>query len=348
MQRIRIPEVGEDSRNLNSKAKEKFWTRDLQPGVNLRSTFLATDANVRSDSRGTPYLSLKLVDKTGSVDARMWRLPSELVNGLDGPEYVHVEGHAHEYRGMLQVKVERLKVLRKTEIEEEDYLPATEGDRQSMAAEIMEAGRGFKDEHLRELFESMVADEELWSAFCAAPAAKAMHHARVGGLLEHSLHCLRLAKTLAEMYPVNRDLLLFGAIFHDVGKTQELSWEGGSFSYSTPGRLQGHVVLGDRIVAAHAAGIPGFPEELALQLSHIMLSHQGELEYGSPEQPKTFEALLVNLLDNLDARAAMFVETTHNVSPGGWSHHENPLRRALYIPNLTTSDEERAERDASG
>ncbi|MDQ4062958.1 MAG: HD family phosphohydrolase, partial [Actinomycetota bacterium] len=98
----------------------------------------------------------------------------------------------------------------------------------------------------------------------------------------------------------------------------------------------------------HIAGIPGFPEELALQLSHIMLSHQGELEYGSPERPKTFEALLVNLLDNLDARAAMFVETTHNVSPGGWSHHENPLQRALYIPNLATSDEERAERDATG
>ena len=114
------------------------------------------------------------------------------------------------------------------------------------------------------------------------------------------------------------------------------------------GRLQGHVVLGDRIVAAHIAAIPGFPEELALQLSHIMLSHQGELEYGSPERPKTFEALLVNLLDNLDARAAMFVETTHNVSPGGWSHHENPLRRALYIPNPATSDEERAERDATG
>ncbi len=197
----------------------------------------------------------------------------------------------------------------------------------------METGRGFEDAHLRELFELMVADEELWNAFCSAPAAKGMHHARIGGLLEHSVNCLRLAKTLAEIYPVNRDLLFFGVIFHDVGKIRELSWEGGSFSYTTPGRLQGHVVLGDRIVAAHVAQVPDFPEELALQLSHIMLSHQGELEYGSPEQPKTLEALLVNLVDNLDARAAMFVETTGNVSPGGWSHHENPLRRALYVPD---------------
>jgi 3'-5' exoribonuclease len=189
----------------------------------------------------------------------------------------------------------------------------------------------------------MVADEELWEAFCAAPAAKGMHHARIGGLLEHSVHCLRVARALAEIYPVNKDLLLFGAIFHDVGKTRELSWEGGGFAYTTEGRLQGHVILGDRIIAAHVAQVPGFPEELALQLSHIMLSHQGEREYGSPEQPKTLEALLVNFVDNLDARATMFLETTRNVAIGGWSHHENPLGRTLYVPGEPS--EERADRE---
>jgi 3'-5' exoribonuclease len=301
--------------------------------VRLRSTFLATDATVRTDSRGTRYLSLKLVDKTGLVDARMWRLPVELLHGLDGPEYVHVEGHAHEYRGMLQVKVERMKVLSKDEIEEEDYLPSTEEDRITLAEELVETGRGFENTHLKELFARMVADEELWSAFCAAPAAKGMHHARIGGLLEHSVNCLRVARALAEIYPVDKDLLFFGAMFHDVGKTQELSWKEGGFGYTTLGRLQGHVVLGDRIVAAHVAQVPGFPEELALQLSHVMLSHQGEREYGSPEQPKTLEALLVNLVDNLDARAAMFLETTRNVAAGGWSHYDNPLGRALYVPD---------------
>ena len=318
--------------------------------MNLRSTFLATDTTVRTDSRGTPYLSLKLGDKTGSVDARMWRLPKELLGGLEGPEYVQVEGNAHEYRGMLQVKVDRMKVLSKDEVEEEDYLPATESDRRALTTELMEAGRGFENEHLRELFERMVADEELWNAFCTAPAAKAMHHARIGGLLEHSVHCLRVARALAEIYPVNEDLLFFGAIFHDIGKTEELSWEGGGFAYTTEGRLQGHVVLGDRIVSAHAARIPGFPENLAIQLSHIMLSHQGEREYGSPEQPKTLEALLVNLLDNLDARAAMFLESTRSVSPGGWSHHENPLRRTLYVPDepLKEPGTHRQEGDATG
>lgn len=300
--------------------------------MRLRSTFLATDTTVRPDSRGSPYLSTKLVDRTGSVDARMWRLPVELSSGLSGPEYVYVEGNTHEYRGMLQVKVERMRVLSKHEVEEEDYLPATEKDRESLVEELIAAGRALEDPHLRELFARMVADEELWEAFCAAPAAKAMHHARLGGLLEHSVHCLRVAEALAEIYPVNRDLLLFGAVFHDVGKTKELSWENGSFAYTTEGRLQGHVILGDRIVAAHVSQIPGFPEELALQLSHVMISHQGEKEYGSPEQPKTLEALLVNLLDNLDARAAMFLESTRNVAAGGWSHHENPLRRGLYVP----------------
>ncbi|HLL57319.1 MAG TPA: HD domain-containing protein, partial [Rubrobacteraceae bacterium] len=217
----------------------------------------------------------------------------------------------------------------------EDYLPATEDDREFLAEDLIEAGRALEDPYLRELFARMVADEELWEAFCAAPAAKAMHHARLGGLLEHSVYCLRLAQALAELYPVNKSLLIFGAVFHDVGKTKELSWENGSFAYSTEGRLQGHVILGDRIVAAHVSQTPGFPEELALQLSHLMLSHQGEKEYGSPEQPKTLEALLVNLLDNLDARAAMFLESTRNVALGGWSHHENPLRRGLYVPDRT-------------
>ena len=328
--------------------KEKFWARDLAPGVSLRSPFLATDAQVRTDSRGTPYLSLNLVDRTGSVDARMWRLPQEFLKGLDGPEYVYVEGNTHEYRGMLQVKIERLKILGRNEVEEEDYLPATEKDRRSLATELLEAGRSLENAYLEELFERMVADEGLWEAFCTAPAAKGMHHARIGGLLEHSVHCSRVAKALAEIYPANRDLLLFGAIFHDVGKTRELSWGGGGFAYTSEGRLQGHVVLGDRIVAAHVAEIPGFPEDLALQLSHVMLSHQGEKEYGSPEQPKTLEALLVNLIDNLDARAAMFLETIRNVAPGGWSHHENPLGRAVHVPEEPASRKGEAPKGAPG
>jgi 3'-5' exoribonuclease len=294
---------------------------------------MATDAAVRKDSRGVPYLSLKLVDQTGSVDARMWGLSDELLGGLPSPSYVDVEGHAHEYRGTLQVKVERLRVLRREEVSEEDYLPATDQDRQALADEILLAGRGFENAHLRDLFELMASDEEFWEAFCEAPAAKGMHHARIGGLLEHSVSCLRIARALAGLYPVDRDLLLFGAIFHDVGKVRELSWGGGGFAYTKEGRLVGHVVLGERLVASYVAVLPGFPEELRLRISHVLLSHQGEIEYGSPERPKTLEALLVHLVDNLDARAAMYLETTTNVSPGGWSHHENPLGRALYVPD---------------
>jgi 3'-5' exoribonuclease len=306
--------------------------RDLKPGTKLRTSFIATDAAIRKDSRGVPFLSLKLVDRTGSVDALMWRLPDELLKGLPSPAYVNVEGQTHEYRGTLQVKVERLEVLRQEEISEEDYLPATEQDRQALAEEILLAGRGFENDHLRKLFDSMVSDEGLWGAFCEAPAAKGMHHARIGGLLEHSVCCLRIARALAEVYPVERDLLLFGVIFHDVGKVRELSWGGGGFAYTTEGRLLGHVVLGERLVASYVAALPNFPEELALQISHVLLSHQGETEYGSPERPKTLEALLVHLIDNLDARVAMYLESTKNVAPGGWSHHDNPLRRALYVP----------------
>ena len=325
-------------------SKEKFWAGDLEPGINLHSTFLATDTTVRTDSRGAPYLSLKLVDCTGSVDARMWRLPEFLLKGLSGPEYVDVEGSTHDYRGMLQIKIERLRILQKSEVSEEDYIPATEKDRDLLSTELELAGAELENEYLRELFELMVSDTDFWEAFCAAPAAKGMHHARIGGLLEHAVHCQRLARALAEVYPVDRDLLLFGAIFHDVGKIEELSWQNGGFSYTTKGRLQGHVILGDRILASYIERLPGFPEELALQLSHILLSHQGSLEYGSPEEPKTFEAILIHFIDNLDARAAMFLETTRNVSPGGWSHHDNPLRRALYLPETP----ERARNSRNG
>ncbi len=302
--------------------------------MSLRSTFLATEAAVRNDSRGVPYLSMKLVDSTGVVDARMWNLPAELREGFSEPAYVYVEGNTHEYRGTLQVKINRLRLLKREEVVEEDYLPVTDKDRQALAAELLLAGEELENGHLRELFVSMTSDEGFWDAFCSAPAAKSMHHARIGGLLEHSLQCLRIARHLAEIYPVDRDLLFFGAVFHDVGKIEELSWGGGGFNYTTEGRLQGHVVLGDRLVASYIARLPDFPRELALQVSHILLSHQGEIEYGSPEQPKTLEALLVHLIDNLDARTAMYLETTGNVSPEGWSHHENPLRRALYVPSV--------------
>jgi len=294
---------------------------------------MAVEAAVRKDSRGAPYLSLKLVDRTGSVDARMWgRLPDDLMQEIPGPAYVDVEGQAHEYRGTLQVKLDRVRVMGKEEVAEEDYLPATEQDRRTLAAELEAAGRDLRNEDLRQLFELMVSDAEFWEDFCQAPAAKGMHHARIGGLLEHSVNCLRIARSLAEIYPVDRDLLLFGAIFHDVGKVRELSWNAGGFAYTTEGRLLGHVVLGERLVSQYVAMLPGFPEELALRLSHLLLAHQGETEYGSPERPKTLEALLVHLTDNLDARAEMYLESTKNVSPGGWSHHENPLHRALYVP----------------
>ena len=300
--------------------------------MSLRSTFLATEAVVRNDSRGTPYLSTKLVDSTGSIDARMWNLPEELLNGLSGSEYVCVEGNTHEYRGTLQLKMNQLRILNQEEVLEEDYLPATEKDREALAAELTLVEEELVNEHLKELFGLMVSDEGFWEAFCSAPAAKSMHHARIGGLLEHSVQCLRIARFLAEMYPVDRDLLFFGAIFHDVGKVEELSWGSGGFGYTTEGRLQGHVVLGDRLVAGYISQIPYFPKDLALQISHMLLSHQGEIEYGSPEQPKTLEALLVHFIDNLDARVAMYLEATVNVSPDGWSHYENPLRRALYVP----------------
>ena len=289
---------------------------------------------VRKDSRGSPYLSVKLVDRTGSVDARMWgRLPEDLIQEIPEPAYVDVEGQAHEYRGSLQIKLDQLRVLRPEDVSEEDYLPATEQDRRALAAELEAAGRNLENEDLRQLFELMVSDQEFWEAFCQAPAAKTMHHARLGGLLEHAVSCLRIARPLAELYPVDRDLLVFGAIFHDVGKVRELSWSGGSFAYTTEGRLLGHVVLGERLVTSYVAMLPGFPDDLHLKLSHALIAHQGETEYGSPEKPKTLEALLVHLVDNLDARAEMYLQSTKNVSPGGWSHHENPLGRALYVPD---------------
>ena len=299
----------------------------------MRANFLATDTTVRKDSRGVPYLSLKLVDRTGSVDARMWgKLPEEFLGEVPAPAYVAVEGHTHEYRGTLQVKLDRLRLLSPEDVSEEDFLPATEMDRRALAAELEDAGRQLENRHLRNLFEAMVSDEDFWKQFCEAPAAKTMHHARVGGLLEHSVNCLQIARHLADLYPVDRDLIIFGAIFHDVGKVRELSWDKGAFAYTTEGRLLGHVVLGERLLSSYISTLPDFPEDLRLRLSHILISHQGETEYGSPERPKTLEALLVHLVDNLDARAAMYVETTTNVSPGGWSHHENPLGRALYVP----------------
>jgi 3'-5' exoribonuclease len=314
--------------------KEKFWIEDLMPNMRLQgASFLITECSVRTDVREQPYLFLKLTDRSGTVDALMWNLPTSMrEEGLECPAYARIDGQTHNYRGMLQVKVEGIELLDESEVSEEDYIPATELDRRALAEELKKVGEEFEDPYLQELFGLIVADEELWEAFCAAPAAKSMHHAHIGGLLEHSVQCMRLARALTELYPVNRDLLLFGAIFHDVGKVRELSWDKGGFGYTTEGRLQGHVVLGERLVSSYVSEIADFPEELALQISHVILSHQGEPEYGSPERPKTLEAILVHFIDNMDARAAMYLQGASDVSPGGWSHHENPLGRPLYVP----------------
>lgn len=314
--------------------KEKFWVGELMPGMRLQGApFLVTECNMRTDVREQPYLFLKLTDRSGTVDALMWNLPASMrEEGLECPAYARIDGQTHNYRGMLQVKVEGLELLNESEVSEEDYVPATELDRRALAEELKSAGEEFENPYLRQLFGLMVSEEEFWEAFCSAPAAKSMHHARIGGLLEHSVQCMRLARAVAGLYPVNRDLLLFGAIFHDVGKVRELSWEKGGFGYTTGGRMQGHVVLGERLVASYISELAGFPEELALQISHVILSHQGEPEYGSPERPKTLEAILVHFIDNMDARAAMYMQGTANVIPGGWSNHENPLGRPLYVP----------------
>jgi 3'-5' exoribonuclease len=265
--------------------------------------FLVLHRQLRTTQTNKPYLNIVLCDKTGQLEGRVWDVnDSRIAKDFDRGDVVKVRGCVSRFNDRLQMKVEQLRKAQPSEIEKADLMPATTYDVQELWQRLLGFIDSFTDPHLKLLVGNIFNDLHIGSAFREAPAAKQLHHAYLGGLLEHVISLLTLADRVAPHYPIlHRDLLLTGVMLHDIGKIQELSWDVG-FEYTTEGILLGHIQMGASLAEKTIDAIPGFPPRLKTLVLHVILSHHGKLEFGSPKLPMIPEALVLNFLDDLDAK----------------------------------------------
>ncbi len=299
---------------------KSFFVADAPKYENevVTSFFCLSSVSVRErKGGGGQYLALMLADKTGQLEARMWEEFADALKSCSEGCYVKAQGQISKYNGKFQITLTRMRSADEAEVEPGDFVPVSRFAVDDMDRELRGYVDAFENAWLRKLVLRFLDDPEIGPAFRVAPAAKKLHHAWLGGLLEHVLHLVRVCRAVAPMYPeVNLDLLTTGAILHDIGKVKELRW-GSSFEYTLEGQLVGHISIGQRMLserigamdaeARTAAAAQGeepmlFPESLRLLLEHMLLAHHGKLEFGSPKLPMTPEALLLSALDDLEAK----------------------------------------------
>jgi 3'-5' exoribonuclease len=312
----------------------------LVPNETVTASFLVLSKDIRQKRTGEPYLTLHLSDRTGDIEAKMWDNVAEVMHTFDRDDFVKVKGLVQVYQNRHQFTVHRLRRLQDHEVDFGDYFPCSERDPEEMGRELQAILDGIQNPHLHELLQAIFADSEIIRRYKIAPAAKSIHHACRGGLLEHVLSLCQLCRLVAGHYKdIDLDLLLAGALLHDIGKIEELSYQR-SFGYSTSGQLLGHIVIGLRIVGDKAGQIPNFPPKLRTLLEHMILSHHGELEFGSPKLPLFEEALLLHHLDNLDSKIETMRNALKREAPieGEFTGWIGPLERAALRKSRYLSD----------
>ena len=295
----------------------------FREGMHIADVYLCKNKQIALTKSGKEYGNLVLQDKTGTIDAKIWDLGSPGVGEFETMDYVHVEADITLFQSSNQMNIRRIRKAQEGEYVEADYLPVSKKNIQEMYEELLGYIRSVKNQHLQKLLSIYFVDSPAFAkAFQFHSAAKSVHHGFVGGLLEHTLSVTKLCDYYASYYPqLNRDLLLTAAIFHDIGKTKELS-RFPENDYTDDGQLLGHIIIGTEMVSRGIRAIPGCPEVLALELKHCILAHHGELEYGSPKKPALLEALALNFADNTDAKMETMIEALNAGNAGndnkGW------------------------------
>lgn len=281
---------------------------DLRDGDMISETYLCKTKQVLKTKAGKSYYSLLLQDKSGTLDGKVWEL-SQGIDHFESMEYIHVDGQMVNFQGALQLNIKRVRRSHEGEYDPSDFVPTTGKNINEMYSELLKYISKVKEPHLRQLLESFfVQDTSFAERFKKHSAAKSVHHGFVGGLLEHTLGVAKLCDYYADHYPlINRDLLITAAIFHDIGKMEELSVFPEN-DYTDDGQLLGHIYIGTEVIGAKIKTMPGFPVALASQLKHCILAHHGELEYGSPKKPSIIEAMALNFADNTDAKLQTMTE----------------------------------------
>ncbi len=316
------------------KTKE-IYLKDIKQGDKVISSFLVTEKNMAFSQKGFPYLTVRLRDKTGEIESKVWDNAVEFDRRFKKGDLISIEGKAASYRNSVQISITDINKIPWEDVDPADYLPAAQGDVVVMFNEILTYVENIQTKPLQALLQAFFHDQKTAELFQRAPAAKGFHHIYLGGLLEHTLSVVRLLEKVSDHYPdLNKDMLITGGILHDIGKIYEFSYNN-IIDYSDEGRLIGHIVMGVEMINKKIAAIDDFPPQLALELRHIILSHHGEFEFGSPKRPKTLEALVVHYIDDLDAKFNAFKTfITDSTNPDSdWTTYNRFLERFLYKKN---------------
>src|SRR6201993_3869435 len=297
--------------------------------------FAVTSRSDRSKRDGARYFALTLTDRTGQIEARMWETAdaAEFAAG----DVVKVRGQVCRYKEVLQLNVEKIRRANPGEFDLGDYVPRTDRNIDELWTELNGYVDSFTDPYLKALLRAFLDDPEIGPALREAPAAKSMHHAWIGGLLEHIVSLLGIADLAAKHYGVHRDLLLTGVVLHDIGKLQELRW-GTSFDYTVEGQLLGHITIGISLIERKIASLPGFPPTLRILVQHLVLSHHGKYEFESPKLPMIPEAVLLHYLDDIDAKMqTLRNEFARHATAGRAAGEVTDWVRSLERPLLNTA-----------
>ncbi|MFH1288815.1 MAG: HD domain-containing protein [bacterium] len=320
-----------------SEIKEHRFIKDLKEGERVKSVYLLRGKNSGLTRKGDFYISLELVDMTGKVDAKVWEANEALYKELLVDKFLGIEGYVDFFKGYPQIRTTSCHLLsdeQEKSVHLENYLPCSPFNREAMCIELQDIIAGIKNPFCQKLLQSVFFDKKFMEIFKKCPAATDFHHPYIGGLLEHTLSLTKLAKILVKHYAgsVNDELLLTGCILHDIGKTEELTYQR-SFNYTNRGKFIGHIVIGAGIIEKKISEIHGFPEELADLILHLVLSHHGEYEWGSPRRPKCLEAVMLHHLDNIDAKMNgfhWFVNSYSVDENSSWTNYSKMFGEYLY------------------
>jgi 3'-5' exoribonuclease len=278
------------------------FVKDIKKNQKVVSTFLVKQKNISRTKAGKPFLNLTLSDKTGEVIGRVWENAETFAQCFQNDDFISLESTSVTYQNALQLNITSLTRCPPSEIDITDYLPETERDREELFGELTAIIETINNPHLKELLDLFLEDQAFIYLFKSAPAAKKLHHVYIGGLLEHTVSVANLILKICAHYGnLNLDLLLTAGILHDIGKVHELTFLR-SFDYSDAGRLLGHIVIGLEMITEKINSLPDFPVDLAMELKHLVISHHGQYDYGSPKRPKTLEGFILFYVDDLDAK----------------------------------------------
>ena len=307
------------------------FINEINAGDFVDDIFVLSEKILSQKKDGNNYLNVTLTDKTGTIKGVVWDNVDQISGGVSSGDFVHIRGNVNEYRGAFQLVIKNMEASSVDMVDPSDFLPATRLDVNSMFNRLLKITASMETTYIKNLIEAFWNDEEFVQKFKTAPAAKKMHHAYIGGLLEHTLSMASLADKIAGHYSgVDRDLLIAGAILHDIGKTREFEYEI-SIDYSDEGRLINHIVIGIEMIDEKLSEIEGFPEEKMLLLKHMIVSHHGTREFGSPEPPKTIEAVILNYIDEIDSKVKGIREFMANEDPNEtWTSFHRLLERHFY------------------